>query len=85
MKKRIALIASLILVISSCNEDCRTCVVETTLEPINFHSIDYPKKTMRFFRVCGQDFQYYNNRIEIDTLRNEDLKTLKTVKITCPN
>jgi hypothetical protein len=85
LKKRIALIASLILVVSSCIEDCRTCVVETTLEPVNFHSTDYPKKTMRLFRVCGADYRYYNNRTEIDTLRNENRKTLKTIKITCPD
>lgn len=57
------------------------CVTETTLDAIDFHNIEYPKRTLTPFESCN-GVRYY---LKIDTFEiSNGYHVSKTMKVTCP-
>jgi hypothetical protein len=57
------------------------CVTETTIEALDFHNIEYPKRTLTPFESCDGVRDY----IKSDTLEiSNGYHVIKTMKVTCP-
>ncbi len=57
------------------------CVTEVTLDAMDFHSTEYPKKKLTPFESCNGVRDY----VKVDTVElSNGYHVIKTLKVTCP-
>jgi hypothetical protein len=57
------------------------CVTEVVRYPLDFHSTEYPKRTLTPFESCD-GFEEYT---KVDTVEiSNGYHIIKTMKVTCP-
>jgi hypothetical protein len=82
MKKILIVFSALISM--TCKNDCKRCISQAVVEPIDFHDNKYPKVYLSEFEACGAQSVYYDNLVTKDTIDSGNFHLLRTIRTECP-